>query len=265
MLGWSVTESIGLPLNLIALPDERTLVDRYFARVLASQVGTPLTFTMNAVSRRADPLLMEVACVNRLDDPEIHGVVVSARDISERTRLAQEVEYFALHDRLTRLANRSLLLLRVDAALRQPGPALGAVLVFDIDDFKGINDGLGRAAADELLISVGERLRTCIRPGDTLARLGSDEFAIFCPTRVPIRSARVPSACSRYSDCPWRPGRPRWRSRPASASGSCTPATPPRSRCETPTSPCTRRSGRARRAGRRSIRRRARRPRAGSR
>jgi diguanylate cyclase (GGDEF)-like protein/PAS domain S-box-containing protein len=182
VLGWSATEAIGVRLDAIALPDEREMVNQYFERVIASDFGTPFMFTMNALSRGGEPLLMEVACVNRLDDPEINGIVVSARDISERTRLEQEVQYFALHDRLTRLANRSLLMDHIDLVLGARGEELGAIFLLDLDDFKAINDSLGHAAGDELLMSVGERLRTRVRPGDTLARLGGDEFALFFPT-----------------------------------------------------------------------------------
>jgi diguanylate cyclase (GGDEF)-like protein/PAS domain S-box-containing protein len=86
----------------------------------------------------------------------------------------------ALHDSLTGLANRSLLYDRLDYLLerdkRRPGTF--ALLYLDLDGFKRVNDSFGHSVGDKLLMSVAERLKTCVRPTDTIARLGGDEFAI---------------------------------------------------------------------------------------
>jgi diguanylate cyclase len=91
-----------------------------------------------------------------------------------------QLEYQAFHDRLTGLPNRALFHDRVEQALgrrlRQPTPIV--LLFIDLDDFKDVNDGLGHAAGDELLVAVAQRLRDCVRTEDTVARLGGDEFAI---------------------------------------------------------------------------------------
>ena len=94
--------------------------------------------------------------------------------------LVRELEHRASHDALTGLANRSLFVEHLDAALaehRGSGRAL-AVLFCDLDQFKGINDGLGHAAGDALLVHVGRRLRGALGPHAIIARLGGDEFAI---------------------------------------------------------------------------------------
>jgi len=99
-------------------------------------------------------------------------------------RLAAEqgLRYQALHDPLTQLPNRALLMdrLRLAVARRRRAQTWVAVLYLDLDDFKGVNDSLGHAAGDELLRHLAPRLSDALRPSDTLARLGGDEFAILC-------------------------------------------------------------------------------------
>ena len=92
----------------------------------------------------------------------------------------ETARYAALHDPLTGLANRTLFHDRVAHALAAGRPARAAttVLFCDLDDFKTVNDGLGHAVGDALLVAVADRLRSCLRPGDTAARLGGDEFAV---------------------------------------------------------------------------------------
>jgi diguanylate cyclase (GGDEF)-like protein len=91
--------------------------------------------------------------------------------------LQRELQHQASHDPLTNLANRLLFAERVSEALERD-PESVSVIFIDINDFKTINDTLGHAAGDELLVAISRRLRDCLRPSDTLARLGGDEFAI---------------------------------------------------------------------------------------
>jgi diguanylate cyclase (GGDEF)-like protein len=91
--------------------------------------------------------------------------------------LQQELERKALYDSLTQLANRSLFHNRLEHALHSRRPGI-CVLLLDIDEFKAINDSHGHHAGDELLRAVADRLRSCLREGDTAARLGGDEFAL---------------------------------------------------------------------------------------
>jgi diguanylate cyclase (GGDEF)-like protein len=99
----------------------------------------------------------------------------------ENGRLYHELRERSLHDPLTGLANRSLFFDRVTHAIariaRQPD-ALIAVLYIDLDNFKTVNDTLGHARGDRLLVLLGERLLTAVRGSDTVARLGGDEFAV---------------------------------------------------------------------------------------
>lgn len=108
------------------------------------------------------------------------AAVVVVSDVTARVRLQGELQFQAFHDGLTGLPNRALFTDRVDHALARSardGRQL-AVLFLDIDNFKAINDGLGHAAGDELLRTVGRRLAEQLRAGDTAARFGGDEFAI---------------------------------------------------------------------------------------
>ena len=99
----------------------------------------------------------------------------------ENGRLYYQLRERALHDPLTGLANRSLFYDRVEHALARLArreEAIVAVLFIDLDDFKTVNDTLGHARGDRLLVLVAERLRAAVRPADTVARLGGDEFAL---------------------------------------------------------------------------------------
>ncbi|HVS42075.1 MAG TPA: diguanylate cyclase, partial [Candidatus Dormibacteraeota bacterium] len=108
------------------------------------------------------------------------AVLVLAQDITERVRLEEQLRDQALHDPLTRLANRLLLQDRIDHALarQRHSDRAFALLLLDLDNFKTVNDSLGHAAGDHLLVAVAGRLKSCLRGSDSAARLGGDEFAI---------------------------------------------------------------------------------------
>ena len=101
-------------------------------------------------------------------------------DISERVKAQAQIDTLAFYDPLTHLPNRRLLLDRLDQALHVSTrhARQNALLFVDLDNFKTLNDTLGHSQGDALLVQVAQRLKTCVREGDTVARLGSDEFVV---------------------------------------------------------------------------------------
>jgi diguanylate cyclase (GGDEF)-like protein len=106
--------------------------------------------------------------------------VLNGRDVSERKAFEEQLEHHAFHDPVTHLANRALFNERVrHAVARSLRDGVGmAVLFVDLDDFKTVNDSLGHAVGDRVLLEVAQRISTSVRAADTAARFGGDEFAI---------------------------------------------------------------------------------------
>ena len=180
--GWTRDEAIGLPLAATVVPEgSRDAHGRAFARFVRTGGGPIVSRTLEVNAMRRDgvefPIELSVWMTLSQGTQRVNAFV---RDTSDRKALEQ-VTHQAFHDPLTDLANRALFTERVAAALARrddSGTETVAVLLLDLDDFKTVNDSLGHAAGDELLIAVAARLRSCVRPGDTLARLAGDEFAI---------------------------------------------------------------------------------------
>ncbi|MEA3215666.1 MAG: hypothetical protein QOJ19_1822 [Acidimicrobiia bacterium] len=118
----------------------------------------------------------------RKDDGEPAYVFAQVQDIADRKETEQALERLALHDQLTALPNRSLLTDRVHHAMERTRrhAAVVALLFLDLDRFKLINDSLGHGAGDQILVAVADRLRATLRPCDTIARFGGDEFVVVC-------------------------------------------------------------------------------------
>jgi diguanylate cyclase (GGDEF)-like protein len=118
------------------------------------------------------------------EPPEL--VVTTFTDVTERKALEVELTHLALHDGLTGLANRTLLVDRIGHAMvrsarRHPDPGEGVAMLFvDVDAFAAVNHDLGNRVGDEILRILGQRLRSAVREEDTVARIGGDEFAVLC-------------------------------------------------------------------------------------
>ena len=117
---------------------------------------------------------------NLLREPTVRGLVLNSRDVTEQSVIKQQYMHQAFHDPLTDLANRSLFLYQVGHAISRASRAQQpvTVLFLDLDNFKTVNDSLGHAAGDRLLVEAARRLASCVRSSDLISRLGGDEFAV---------------------------------------------------------------------------------------
>ena len=179
-LGYRRQELIKKPITELIHEEDRAAALSLLQQVPAHSSDDPTTMRFRWRHRDGGWRDMEATVTNLLDDPTVAGIVLNARDVTEQVALQAQLAHQAFHDSLTDLANRALFQDRVEHTLdRRSAPDEPiAVLFLDIDDFKTVNDSLGHAAGDALLIDLANRIRTCVRAGDTAARLGGDEFAI---------------------------------------------------------------------------------------
>jgi diguanylate cyclase (GGDEF)-like protein/PAS domain S-box-containing protein len=179
--GYAPPELIGTsPFEHVA-DDDRARVAEAHQRMLHDEAPVTVAFRL----RRKDGELRWFETTTRAvraAEGEVRELVSVTRDISERKQAELELSHAALHDSLTGLPNRVLFLDRLELALLRTERHAGsiAVLFCDLDRFKMVNDSLGHDAGDRLLVDVGQRIGSALRPSDTVARFGGDEFTILC-------------------------------------------------------------------------------------
>jgi diguanylate cyclase (GGDEF)-like protein/PAS domain S-box-containing protein len=178
MVGFSREELLGSDSTIYTLPDDMGITEESL-RFALSGTNEQSRYVKRYLCKDGRIIVVEVSRSPALDEEgNILYFVFSERDVTEQYALTQQLSYQALHDPLTGLANRALFEDRLSQArsraLRQD--ATNAVLLLDLDDFKGVNDTYGHPVGDRLLSEIGHRLEKIARSTDTLCRFGGDEF-----------------------------------------------------------------------------------------
>ncbi len=182
MYGYTSAEMDGKPISVLEPPGREGEISSILARI--EKGDTVVRYETERV--RKDGSMVEVAVsVSPIRDEfgELTGVASIARDISDRKRAEEQIVFQTVHDPLTGLPNRALLMERLNDSLakaRRTGRLL-AVLFLDLDLFKAINDGFGQRAGDVIFQEVALRLSQSVRGDDMVARIGGDEFIVLLP------------------------------------------------------------------------------------
>ncbi|MBV8219502.1 MAG: EAL domain-containing protein, partial [Solirubrobacterales bacterium] len=179
VLGYTVDEVTGRPFEQLLHSDEQ---GRLLRRLTDGAGATGRSEVIDCLLAHKDGSLrhFEILHADLLSDSAVGGIVLNGRDVSERKAFEEQLAHQAFHDPVTHLANRALFNERVrHAVARTLREGVGmAVLFVDLDDFKTVNDSLGHAAGDRVLLDVAQRVSASVRAADTAARFGGDEFAI---------------------------------------------------------------------------------------
>ena len=179
VLGYTVDEIEGQRFDRLLADADRSRLEPIIA---GGATSGPESHTLDCSLQHQDGrwLQFEIRHTELLEDEHVRGIVLNSRDVSERKAFEDQLAHQAFHDPVTNLANRALFADRVAHALRSTVRAgsLIAVMFIDLDDFKTVNDSLGHQAGDAILYEVARRLERSIRPADTVARFGGDEFAV---------------------------------------------------------------------------------------
>lgn len=185
--GHALESTVGRPVVDLVVEAERPAVSAELELVVAD--GGTRTFEASLLTRPdGDLVRMSITAVGAVDDAAIGGIVLSAVDITTLDASRTRLRHLATHDGLTGLPNRTLLLERLSAMLSSSvGVHRTGVIYCDVDAFKDVNDALGHAGGDRVLVQVAGRLSEVVRGDDVVGRLAGDEFVILLPdTTAPV-------------------------------------------------------------------------------
>lgn len=175
LLGYHPSELTGTAITNYMHPDDLAITQASIVRVMS---GKPHIDFRNRYIRK-DGSVVHILWAAFWSE-EVGARIGVARDITALWQAESELHFLAHHDPLTELANRSLFSERLESALRGARRHQNslALLFIDINDFKGINDVHGHVAGDRVLRLIAQRLKSCVRETDTVARMGGDEFTV---------------------------------------------------------------------------------------
>jgi diguanylate cyclase (GGDEF)-like protein/PAS domain S-box-containing protein len=183
MFGWFRDEIVGEAFaERICRGDETVLRDILVnVSPLGTGDGSGVRREVEVFTRDSRHFPVEISAV-RVEDDGVPFFRLFVRDLSERKAYESQLIRSALFDPLTGLPNRALLVDRLSGAIRRLSRVAGllAVLFIDVDRFKHINDSISHRGGDQFLIELGQRIRSVLRPADTVARFGADEFVVLC-------------------------------------------------------------------------------------
>ncbi|MDR3686713.1 MAG: sensor domain-containing diguanylate cyclase [Coriobacteriia bacterium] len=180
MLGYTISDFMALPPWSWVLPDHRKQISSLMSQI---EITGDVVFESRCVDHVGRIVCVEISSRIIEVEPWGHLCVSVSRDSSARIAAQETMQRLAFFDSLTGLSNRAMLEDRIRAALTSAqanGDTVG-VIYMDLDDFKPVNDTHGHAVGDHVLGIVGERLLSCVRESDTVARVGGDEFIALIP------------------------------------------------------------------------------------
>src|ERR1043166_1400418 len=181
MLGYAEDELLAKSVRSISHAEDVDWMQEQINNLLKGSIGS-IEFEQRCLRNDGD-IIWVLLSITKIAEPhhDSASLIFQIQDISDRKRAEEQLMHEALHDALTGLPNRALFIDQVRKSMarwRRRKQGAFAILFVDLDGFKAINDILGHAVGDQVLVEFSRRLGSSVRPGDTFARLGGDEFTI---------------------------------------------------------------------------------------